>query len=101
MLYDTVGLMLQERFISIPFFLIFFAAQLYLCFKVNSIKIKLVPEYIIIVVLILAGNVAIISGGLTAYVIPALLTSCVVTPGLIGVVLAWIVYEIYIKKHPK
>lgn len=48
MLYDTVGLMIQELYISIPFVLLFLAVQLYLCFEMNRIKIKLIPIYIIL-----------------------------------------------------
>lgn len=101
MLYDTVGLMIQELYISIPFVLLFLAVQLYLCFEMNRIKIKLIPIYIILFVLLFAGNVAVFSSGFTAYVIPSLLTACVALPGLIGLIAAWLVYGIHKKRDRK
>ena len=91
MLRDTIGIMLQDFYISIIFIFLFLTVQLYLFIKVNSMKIKFVPICIVIVVLIIAVLLATIND-FTAYVYSAFLGAFIVIPGLIGVLVAWIVW---------
>lgn len=97
-------LMVEMFYISIPVMLIFLTAQLLLCIKGELIRVKLFPISIIILAVILAFFISLpsIFTDLIYIAILGCLITLFITPGLIGIVVAWVAYGIYKWwNHPK
>lgn len=95
---SSSGSILQPFRITIPVILLFLVVQLVLCFKANSIKIKLVPAAIVVILSIfvgLLGTLAFFIEDFDSMMILVLTGAYAAMPGLIGGVLGWAVYGLY------
>lgn len=101
---SSSGSILQPLHITIPVILLFLVVQLVLCFKANSIKIKLVPTAIVITLSIFAGllgTLAFFIEDFDSMMIIVLIGAYVAMPGLIGGVLGWAIYGTFLKLSEK